>query len=273
MRIERTVHTVPVRSGRVRIERLSTPNRTAGRDGHAPRAVVVHTTDGSFAAAAEWFGRANAGVSAHYLVGLDGRVAQLVEEDDTARHTSAVHEPTSALGDEPDPNLITIGIEFADDGRPADVHRPDHQYRAGAELLAGIHRRWGIPLDRDHVVGHRELTSRKTCPGNLEIDRLLAEARALVEPAAAANGLVCLLPARNSAEDVPGWLAGVRGWVDAVVALDDGSTDETGELLEADPLVGVLLRNPRRSRTRGGTTRRTGTGCWRRPRSWNPSGS
>ena len=85
--------------------------------------------------------------------------------------------------------------------------------------------------------------------------------------------LVCLLPARNAAEDVPGWLAGVRGWVDTVVALDDGSTDETGELLEADPLVGVLLRNPRRSRTRGGTTRRTGTGCWRRPRSWNPSGS
>jgi glycosyltransferase involved in cell wall biosynthesis len=58
--------------------------------------------------------------------------------------------------------------------------------------------------------------------------------------------LVCLLPARNAAGDLPGWLDGVRGWVDAVVALDDGSTDETAELLTADPLVRVLLRNPRR---------------------------
>ena len=80
--------------------------------------------------------------SAHYLVGLDGRVAQFVDEGDTARHAGAVHDPTSALGDEEDPNLVTIGIEFADDGRPADVHRPDQQYRAGASLLAGIHERW-----------------------------------------------------------------------------------------------------------------------------------
>ena len=104
----------------------------------------------------------------------------------------------------------------------------------------------GIPLDREHVVGHRELTTKKTCPGNLDIERLLTEARMLVAPESAPSGLVCLLPARNAAADLPDWLAGVRGWVDAVVALDDGSTDETGELLAADPLVRVVLRNPRR---------------------------
>ena len=58
--------------------------------------------------------------------------------------------------------------------------------------------------------------------------------------------LVALLPVRNGEADLAGWLASVTRFCDAVVALDDGSTDATGELLEADPLVRTLLRNPRR---------------------------
>ncbi len=58
--------------------------------------------------------------------------------------------------------------------------------------------------------------------------------------------LVCMLPARNAAHDLPGWFASVERFCDAVVALDDGSTDETAELLAAHPLVKRLLRNPRR---------------------------
>ncbi|MCU1450092.1 MAG: nodB, partial [Acidimicrobiales bacterium] len=38
----------------------------------------------------------------------------------------------------------------------------------------------------------------------------------------------------------------VRPFTDAVVALDDGSTDDTAATLDAEPLVEVLLRNPRR---------------------------
>jgi glycosyltransferase involved in cell wall biosynthesis len=58
--------------------------------------------------------------------------------------------------------------------------------------------------------------------------------------------LVCLLPARNAAADVPGWLESVARFADAVIALDDGSSDTTAELLEAAPLVEEVLRNPRR---------------------------
>jgi glycosyltransferase involved in cell wall biosynthesis len=58
--------------------------------------------------------------------------------------------------------------------------------------------------------------------------------------------LVCLLPARNAEADLPGFLDGVSGYCDAVVALDDGSTDRTAEILDAHPLVRILLRNPRR---------------------------
>lgn len=58
--------------------------------------------------------------------------------------------------------------------------------------------------------------------------------------------LVCLLPARNCEADLPGYLESVGGFADAVVALDDGSTDRTGEILAGDPLVKVMLSNPRR---------------------------
>jgi Glycosyl transferase family 2 len=59
--------------------------------------------------------------------------------------------------------------------------------------------------------------------------------------------VVCLLPARNAADDLPGWFESVSRFADAVVALDDGSTDRTGDLLERHPLIRTLLRNPERS--------------------------
>jgi glycosyltransferase involved in cell wall biosynthesis len=45
------------------------------------------------------------------------------------------------------------------------------------------------------------------------------------------TSLVCLLPVRNGADDLPAYLQSVAGFADAVVALDDGSTDTTRELL------------------------------------------
>ena len=63
--------------------------------------------------------------------------------------------------------------------------------------------------------------------------------------------VVCLLPARNAAADLPGYFESAARFCDAVVALDDGSTDETRELLEACPLVEILLTNPRRKTYEG----------------------
>src|SRR5262249_42977070 len=58
--------------------------------------------------------------------------------------------------------------------------------------------------------------------------------------------LIVLLPVRNGAADLPGYFQAVRPFADAIVALDDGSTDETRSLLEAEPLVNILLTNPHR---------------------------
>jgi glycosyltransferase involved in cell wall biosynthesis len=63
--------------------------------------------------------------------------------------------------------------------------------------------------------------------------------------------VVGLLPARNAADNLAGYFEAVSPVVDAVVALDDGSSDETADLLGHEPLVEVLLRNPRRTTYRG----------------------
>jgi glycosyltransferase involved in cell wall biosynthesis len=232
--------------------RPPTPNYERGRSGRVPTAVVVHTTDGTFQGTLAWFASPASAVSAHYLVGLDGRIADLVDEEDTAFHAGRAPRPEMAvLGDEP-PNLVTIGIEFDDGGQPHDVERPDAQYRAGAALLAGIAERWGIPLDREHVLPHHLINRNKTCPGNLDLDRLLSLAASDgVGGPDRAPRLVVLLPARNAAADLPDWFASVERFADAIVALDDGSTDDTAALLEAHPLVEILLHNPRRDTYEG----------------------
>lgn len=45
----------------------------------------------------------------------------------------------------------------------------DALYKASAGLIETICRRWAIPCDRDHIIGHREIRADKTCPG-LEVD-------------------------------------------------------------------------------------------------------
>jgi glycosyltransferase involved in cell wall biosynthesis len=228
------------------MERRPTRFRVPGREGWCPGWIVVHTTDGTYATTCAWFDDPRSGVSAHYLVGLDGRVAQFVEEEDAALHAGGgPAEVAASRFPTPDPNLHTIGIEFEDGGAPLEVARTPAQYRAGAALLADVAARWDIPLGREHVLAHRELNPGKDCPGNLDLERLIAAARDSSGPGRPdAPLLAVLLPARNAAADLPGWLESVGAFADTVVALDDGSTDDTAELLEASPLVETLLRNP-----------------------------
>jgi glycosyltransferase involved in cell wall biosynthesis len=65
------------------------------------------------------------------------------------------------------------------------------------------------------------------------------------------GSVTVLVPARNAAHQLPDWLASVARFADTVVALDDGSTDSTREILERHPLVHEVLTNPVRATYEG----------------------
>ncbi|MGW6686066.1 N-acetylmuramoyl-L-alanine amidase [Streptomyces sp. NPDC054961] len=107
--------------------------------------IVVHVTQGSFASSVDAFKNPFHRASAHYIVGQDGHIEQMVRELDVAFHSG-----NRSM------NERSVGIEhvgFVD--RPQDF--TDAMYEASALLAAGICRRYGIPADRKHLVGHSEV--------------------------------------------------------------------------------------------------------------------
>ncbi|KAB1143672.1 N-acetylmuramoyl-L-alanine amidase [Streptomyces luteolifulvus] len=107
--------------------------------------VVIHVTQGSYASAVKVFQDPDHRAAAHYIVRKDGRVTQMIRELDVAFHAG-----------NRDYNERSIGIEhegFVD--RPEDF--TDAMYTASARLTAEICRRYGIPVDREHLIGHVEV--------------------------------------------------------------------------------------------------------------------
>src|SRR5213592_1426521 len=106
--------------------------------------IVIHETDGTWFSAVNWFQNPRSRVSAHYLVkAWGGGILQFVAEADTAYHAVVA-------------NPYSIGIEHEFDPRHG-VYHTDAQYRSSALLVCAIARRYGIPTDRAHIVGHNEL--------------------------------------------------------------------------------------------------------------------
>jgi N-acetylmuramoyl-L-alanine amidase len=140
--------------------------------GFRPEAIVVHIMDGSFQAGESVFVNPTSQKSAHYGVSKSGTIHQYVDEADTAFHAGIVVNPTwGLLKPGVNPNFYTIGIEH--EGRADDVW-PDEQITASSTLISQIALRWGIRLDTEHVIMHRQIRASKTCPGNwVRIQNLL----------------------------------------------------------------------------------------------------
>ncbi|QJS09855.1 N-acetylmuramoyl-L-alanine amidase [Streptomyces argyrophyllae] len=137
--------------------------------------VVIHVTQGGYASAVKVFRDPGHGAAAHYIVRKDGRVTQLVRELDVAFHAGNREY-----------NERSVGIEhegFVEDASSFTAE----MYASSARLTAAICARYGMPVDREHVIGHVEVPGTDhTDPGRFwDWDRYMRLIRAERERARA----------------------------------------------------------------------------------------
>lgn len=139
------------------------PNFGVGRLGFKPEAIVIHIMDGTLSGTDSWFAKPTSQVSAHYGIGKNGEVHQYVQEENTAWHAGRVSNPTwSLIKNGINANLYTIGIEH--EGKSDDVWTDDMK-KSSASLIREVCKKWNIPVDREHVIGHYQIFSDKpNCP-------------------------------------------------------------------------------------------------------------
>ncbi|MGA7458013.1 MAG: N-acetylmuramoyl-L-alanine amidase [Methyloceanibacter sp.] len=137
------------------------PNREPRRNGLKPDMLILHYTGmDSAEAALDWLSRQESGVSSHYLVDEDGRIAQLVPESERAWHAGQ-----SRWAGETDLNSCSIGIEIHNPGHDFDYPDfADAEMRAVEALCHDILGRHSIPPHR--VLAHSDVApGRKRDPG------------------------------------------------------------------------------------------------------------
>ena len=207
-------------------------NFRKGRHGFEPRAIIIHIIVGSLESAGLTFRDPLSAVSAHYGVGKSGQVHQFVEEADTAFHAGTVVEPTWRLIDpNVNPNLYTVGIEH--EGQPQDIW-PDEQYGASAALVREIAGRWQIALDRDHIIMHREIRASKTCPGVVDMDRLIREAACAPVPPVNSRQVRAAMKV-NVRRGKPATSAAISSVIPAGSEIDTAGFTATGEPVNGNP--------------------------------------
>lgn len=150
------------------------PNFGPRRDRLTPELVVIHyTAMADVGAALERLCAPEHNVSAHYLVGRDGRLWQLVDEDMRAWHAGS-----GCWTGRGDVNSRSIGIELDNSGA---FPFSEPQMQRLEALLSELLRRWHIPLAG--VIGHQDFApDRKGDPGRRFDWRRLALAGLSVWP-------------------------------------------------------------------------------------------
>lgn len=119
--------------------------------------IIHHSGSGSTGRALRTLTDAQREVSAHYLIGRDGTIFQLVDE-----RARAWHAGESRWGMLTDLNSASIGIELDNDG---EEPFPEIQIDALLRLLADIQSRHGMPPQ--NVLGHADVAPRrKTDPSH-----------------------------------------------------------------------------------------------------------
>lgn len=108
--------------------------------------IVIHDTESSYQSAISTFQNPG-GSSAHYVMrSSDGAVTQMVPTKDVAYHAGNYST-----------NLHSIGIEHEGYAAHGATWYTEAQYQATASLVTYLAGRFGIPLDREHIIGHDDV--------------------------------------------------------------------------------------------------------------------
>jgi N-acetylmuramoyl-L-alanine amidase len=127
-------------------------------DERRPNFVIIHHSgDDTLGQALRTLTDPERRVSAHYLIGRDGTIYQLVDE-----RARAWHAGQSLWGSDSDLNSASLGIELDNNGQEPF---PDRQISALLALLRDIKERYHIPTA--NFLGHADITpSRKVDPSH-----------------------------------------------------------------------------------------------------------
>lgn len=105
--------------------------------------VVIHDIEGTVSSALSVFQNPQNQASAHYIVGLDGTVYQVVREHDIAYHDGNFWS-----------NKHSIGIEHEGWDSNGYQYYNATEYLASARLVAYLLKKYAIPLDHTHILSH-----------------------------------------------------------------------------------------------------------------------
>ncbi len=144
-------------------EQVPSPNHGPRTQGKPVDILLLHYTGmASEAGALAWLTDPRSQVSAHYFVGEDGRIVQMVDETNRAWHAGQ-----SFWAGESDINARSIGIEIANPGHEFGYRGFPHvQVAAVIALCRDILSRHAIPPER--VLAHSDVApARKEDPGEL----------------------------------------------------------------------------------------------------------
>lgn len=144
----------------------SPKNYGVGRPAPISR-ITFHHIVGDAPSAVATFQNPNRGASANYVIGSDGRIFQMVADGNTAWCDTNLAS-----------NQITISIEHA--GGLPSVPYTDAMYEASARLVAWLIQTYGI----GDFKRHKQVALKATaCPGDLNVERIIARARVLIAQA------------------------------------------------------------------------------------------
>lgn len=111
--------------------------------------IIIHYTGANrILSTIYWFQDKQSKVSAHYVIGRDGRIVQMVDDENKAWHAGA-----SYFRGKKNVNNFSIGIELVG---TKDSGFTDEQYEACAFICDQLIEKYEIDLDR--IVGHEDVS-------------------------------------------------------------------------------------------------------------------